>query len=288
MMIQEIYDLAEDVLNTEDHVRINYENVEKLGKKMLSEGIQPFFIQNDTGYQTGIYIEILKELVASSINYCYWYGCCDIRPNGSSSTKMYDIVNCEFKNIGVSNLKFDYIIDNIIKRLSKNKFPLIEERKRHLYELIEKNGELFAKMVKNKTFSGKRLFEFMIENFQGFASDMFSKRACLFFIQLYRKYDWWKDDLMKIIPIPADYQVPKMLRHYGCIELSEKLNHKIANHKIIHKHSIEEVKIRAATITVCKQLQEITNWLTPDIDTYLWMKRKTINIPFHLTYTTDY
>ena len=58
----------------------------------------------------------------------------------------------------------------------------------------------------------------MIKLFQGFSSDVFLKRTSLFFMQLYRKFGWYKDDLMQTLFVPADYQIPKILRHFECIE----------------------------------------------------------------------
>jgi hypothetical protein len=35
-------------------------------------------------------------------------------------------------------------------------------------------------------------------------------------------------------------------------------------------------------------LQYATGFNIADVDTYLWTKRKLVDKPFHLTYTTDY
>ena len=78
-----------------------------------------------------------KELVASSINYCYWYGSPTIRPNGVSSTSMYDDVEEAFKDADNHALNFSSRIGFLIKILSEHRYPLLEERKRHLLELCE-------------------------------------------------------------------------------------------------------------------------------------------------------
>jgi hypothetical protein len=291
-IIQGVFDLAEVALSSKpSYLMIDYEKVNTLAEKMKKDGVVSFYEEEkQKKYTTGVFIEILKEVVACSINYCYWYGMHDIRPFGVSSTSMYEDLNDCFDDAkGLSALNFERRISDLIERLSSHRYPLIEERKRHLYELCEdRRAEEFAEMVNCKTYSGERLFNEMIGMFTGFASDMFLKRVSLFFIQLYRKYGWYGDDLMKKIFVPSDYQVPKILRHFECIRYSTELAQKIDNSVLIPKHSLEEIQIRAATIKVCQKLQELTGWLVPDIDTYLWTKRKLTDDPFHCTITTDY
>jgi hypothetical protein len=91
-----------------------------------------------------------------------------------------------------------------------------------------------------------------------------------------------------MIPVPADYQVPKMLEHFGCLKYKTSLSNKIASHSIIPKYSLEEVSIRGATILVCDRLAELTGWNKSEIDSWLWLRRKECTKPFHLTVTTDY
>lgn len=288
-IIKSVFEISEQILSLQpSHAWIRQIETEKLAEQMKEDGC-PSFYDSDGGYQTGIYNQILKELVASSINYCYWYGSPTIRPNGVSSTSMYDDVEEAFKDADNHALNFSSRIGFLIKILSEHRYPLLEERKRHLLELCEgRKAEDFAHMITSEEYSPERLFHEFVENFQGFASDIFLKRASLFFIQLYRKFGWYKDDLMTILHVPADYQVPKILRHFGCIEYDEELEEKIKLNKLIPTHSMEELQIRAATVKVCSELQNKTGWTIADVDTYLWTKRKLTDEPFHLTITTDY
>ena len=93
---------------------------------------------------------------------------------------------------------------------------------------------------------------------------------------------------MKHLFIPADCQLPKMLRNSDCIKYSDKLAKKVFDGKLIQKHSLEELQIRAATIVVGTMLQFSTGWTIADVDTYLWLRRKLVDTPFHLTITSDY
>ena len=290
-VIQQVFDLSKKALAIKPQsVKINDEKINQLIEQMKADGKGSFYdSEPNQGYKTGIYIDILKELVASSINYCYWYGSHDIRPNGVSSTSMYDDVNTVFGDCGDRALNFDKRIQHLITLLSVHRYPLLESRKMHLLELCEgRKAEKFASMVGSKEYSGERLFYEMVETFQGFASDIFLKRASLFFIQLYRKFGWWENDLMLTLHVPADYQVPKILRHFGCIEYSEELAMKISENKLIENSSLEELQIRSATVRACTMLQYGTGWTIADVDTYLWTKRKLTNDPFHLTITSDY
>jgi len=288
--IKNVFDLVEKVISSSPiHVSINEEKVNELANKMKEDGKVKFYTEDNKEYQTGIYIEIIKELVACSINFCYWYGKHDIRPNNNSSTSMYNYVdNCFNEAKNSHALNFENRILDLIDILSWARFPLLEERKRNLLELCEgRKAEEFAKLIWRKKYSENRLFFELIKRFQGFASDMFLKRASLFFIQLHRKYGWY-ENLMQKLFVPADYQLPKILHFFDCIEYSTDLSLKISENILIHKHSLEELQIRASTIKACKILQDITKWNASDIDTYLWTKRKESNHPFHLTYTTDY
>jgi hypothetical protein len=252
---------------------------------MNKEGLTQFTMPNPEDINKGILI----ELIASSINYCYWYGNGNVRPNDVHSGAMYALVEEAFKDYKPQFFGFRDSIDTLINDLSFNRFPLLEERSRHLKELIDKDGPAFVNMIfshhTDSDFDGH--FNFLIRNFHGFSSDTFLKRASLFFIQLYRKYGWFQN-AMKILHVPADYQVPKILKHYSCLYYKSDLDLKIKQGELIPKHSLEECQIRAATIIACKMLQDETGWNIADIDGWLWLRRKTAIEPFHLTITTDY
>lgn len=98
----------------------------------------------------------------------------------------------------------------------------------------------------------------------------------------------------------ADYRVPQVLAHLGCIVYSDELQRKIDNFALIEKGSDEELAIRHATIAACNRIAQLANKeMTTDpitdvlIDAHLWlMSRDPVfeaeTAPFHLTETTDY
>jgi hypothetical protein len=282
MIIKNVFEVVDQALEKKpEHVWIEWKAVDRQIEKMGKDG-PPAFFEDTEQYKTGIQIEVLKELVASSINYCYWYGTSDIRPNNVSSTAMYECLEYAFNQCKGFDIRFDRIIYTMIELLSVNRFPMLEERKRHLLELLnDRRAENFVHAVTTKQAD----IDMMCRYFQGFASDIFLKRASLFFIQIYRKFGWYKDIEL---PVPADYQVPKILNHFGCLQYSARLEEDIYEGKLIPKHSIEEIQIRAATIKICEKMRQELGWHIGDVDTYLWTKRKLTDKPFHCTITTDY
>lgn len=286
-MIKNVFDVAEKALTkTPLHVTINENKIDELADIMKEYDPNSFYGDREKNPNR---IDIIKELVFDSINYCYWYGTCDIRPNNISSTHLLELINDVFKGVESHALNFESRINQLIYLLSYNRYPLLEERKRHLQELCEnRKAETFVGYIMSKLNNGEELMDIMLGMFQGYSSDIFLKRASLFFIQLYRKYGLWKDNLINVLPVPADYQVPKILKYYGCLEYSTELETDISENVLIPKDSIKEIQIRAATIKVCNELKEKLNWNIADIDTYLWGSRKISNAPFHLTISTNY
>lgn len=288
-LIDGVFELSGEFMENPQYVDIIDDNVYTLAEHMATIGITPFPSQS-TGENCRVIL--MKELVASSINYCYWYGKSDIRPGGCGSGLMYDLVNLAFDNYGPHTLK--YCISRLKTELALNRFPLLEERLRHLTE-VAIAGEMFVTMlhqgyVNNQLEpekSGYKYFKMLMEYFPGFASDLFLKRASLYFLQLYRKLGWYEES-MKTFPVPADYQVPKILRHFKCFKYHPQLVETINTNNLLPKSHLAECEIRAGTIIVCQMLQEATGWNISDIDSWLWLRRKESSDPFHLTITTDY
>lgn len=284
---EQVFNLAESFMERPTAVHIDYKMVEQLAEEMLNEGR----VVHDRGEASNINIQkrIILELVASSINYCYWYGRSDIRPNESNSGKMYELLYKSFDLYDEKHTDYIYLFIQFLKeRLMEERFPLIEERIKHLEEL-EKSAVSFSKYVEKNYNDGKleEIFKSLILSFPGFSSDMFLKRASLFFIELYRKLGWFENDLHKL-HIPADYQIPNVLNSLKCISYDFALRTKVLSHCLIPKHSIEECEIRSATILVAKKLCELTEWNVSDVDEWLFTRRHDVEKPFHLTVTTDY
>jgi len=291
------------------HVSLNEEGMERTAQdiKEKLKDMEGYWI----GYPKCLNPEISKniayeilayELIADSINYQYWYGKHDIRPNGACATKMYNLLNESFEEVGDSKKIIwndswtlcEEAIENFIVKISIHRFPNLENRIKHLKEISESvkhKGQDIIKYLSNgivnKSINVNDFLKIIISRYPGYAKDMFLKRAFLLPIMLYRRVKWFEDEI-ELLPVPADYQIPKMLEGLGCINYDYILSEKIQNYELIHESSLEECEIRAATMLAGKRLSELSGLSMCDIDTYLWLKRKEINKPFHLTITTNY
>ena len=284
--VNTVYEISESFMDDSLYVTIDFEELEHVADQMKENDPPKFPMPKVQNVQKGI----LLEIVAASVNYCYWHGKSNVRPLQSSSTKMYKLLLQAFVNYSIST-NFKECIKKFSDLLLQNRFPLIEQRIKHLEELINNNAELFSITIltdyKNNKLNLNNLMSKLISYYPGFAADLFLKRASLFFIQLYRRFGWFKNDLHSL-HAPADYQLPKMLEYFGCIEYDEFLKEDIQDHIPIASGSIFECEIRAATILSIKKLCELTKWNVAEVDAFFFLQRdKAIN-PFHLCVTTDY
>ena len=155
-----VFEISKEILNDNPHtVKLNYPAIEKLSKIMQEEGKLPFpmpDIEDDLK-------NVVIELVASSINYCYWYSSPNIRPGNSNSGLMYRLVQESFQNvhlIGVSKS-----IKTLIKKLSVIRIPLLEERKNHLLELVPDAIGFCSQIIKGDKKNHTKHFQKLIETF---------------------------------------------------------------------------------------------------------------------------
>jgi len=292
-LLENVFTLSNHFMNEANDVRINWNKVSLTALKIKCSDKPttdfPFLRNPDDEAR-----ECTTQLIINSINYCFWYGRFDFRPNGCSSFKLHETVKKiydEFHPSCISrNSEFSLEFMNLIMlQLTIGRFPLLEKRKKHLEELILVGKDIIDLVIghTDNTCDFSYIFTKFVLSFPGYASDMFLKRASLFFLMLYRKLGWFENDLWQL-PVPADYQVPKILYYLDCLEYSPYLKDKITFQKLIPKHSRVECEIRAATVLVCQKLVEETGWNISDIDWWLWTKRHEHQEPFHLTITTDY
>lgn len=278
-VFESVFNLAKRFMMDPKFVEIDWAAVNRLAKEMTEKGSIKF-----TEPKENVEVkDVMLQLVGGAINYCYWYGAHNIRPNGCSSGKMFEIVSESYDRDP------DEFIWKLKNNLILNRFPLVEERIKHASEVIE-NGDLFITLL-NQSYKNGPIEDFasrLVTVFPGYGSDMFLKRASLFFLMLYRFFGWFKDATHNL-PVPTDYQVPKALHAEKCMIYTQELYHKVHDEILIPKGSREECEIRAATILICEELQGLTGWSISDVDGWFWLRRHEYdNWPFHLTITTDY
>lgn len=308
VIIQEVWDLCDQFIidGKGRHVTLKEEGIKKVAEdiKIELESIKdlwwgyPKCFKEDS--QDINYKMLCYELIADSVNYQYWYGKHDVRPNKACANEMYELLNLSFSFVEREFYPakgWDVCQEAckiFIEYLSLARFPNIENRIKHVREvnsLIIDGGmdtiRYLSNKIINNNISVNEFLTIIISKLPGYAEDLFLKRSFLLPIMLYRRVQWFKDEI-GIIPIPADYQIPKMLEGLGCIGYDYVLSEKIQDGELIPAGSLEECEIRAATMLAGRRLAELSGHTMCDVDTYLWLKRKEIDKPFHLTITTNY
>jgi len=313
-ILESVWDLAGQFMTDPKFVFINGEKVKEVAKDIShwsNANQNPYLgYPKCIGEHDPYKIEklVLYELIANSVNYCYWYGRSDIRPNEASATKMYELLDASFREVlkdEIEALSYPGVyldlqsIKNLItkdfaKRLVIERFPGLSQRAAHLKEIKNLNFyKTFLPLIeryKNGKGCGEieEWIEILVQNAPGFAADPFLKRAILFVMQLYRGTGFFGVEQIKKLPVPADYQIPKMLRHLGCIVYIDPLNSCVKKEVLILEGSQMECEIRAATIVACSIIAEEAKCTCEVVDTYLWSKRNECKDPFHLTVTNSY
>ena len=228
------------------------------------------------------------QLMASAVNYCYWYGSHNFRPNGANSTEMYKLLDSSFLNsilAGNEGIALEMASYTFAEKLTEARFPLAAKRAKHLRELITPHLQLTIErlLISKSLDEAVRL----VSMYPGMSEDVFLKRMSLFFILVHNHLDWFDGEINRL-PIPADYQVPKMLRYFGVLTYSHELQEIVKNGELIPSGSRMECEIRASTILAAKMIAEKSGKSIGFVDQYLWGRRKECDEPFHLTITTDY
>lgn len=309
-LVTNILDIALAV-SCNEHVSINYQALETVANDMLANPMPEKQVDKhkikqkiDASSKEGQEI-ILKELVSDSINYCYWLCDAGTRPNGSGSTRMRELLERSFNANLAMRGRLDLVaqLRNFYRAMLINRFPLMDKRREHLYALtrpLTMYGETnnsphhtsnsVAHILVGNISRGwpmDKALDFLITEVDGFGDDPFLKRAFLFFLQLNRILGIYEDEV-KHLPVPADYQVPKMLRFYGVLDYSSELKQKIYDGVHLPENGPEEMAIRAATILACRALGDVTGWPASDVDGWFFIRRKKSDSPFHLTITGNY
>jgi hypothetical protein len=302
-----IFDMSNKILEQTPHVHINTKALVSVAEEMVKSPM--IKKQVDAKYismeRESIQEIVLKELVADSINYCYWQYNSEYRPNGAGSSLMRNILDESFdaKLAMHSNIDLEYQLRNFYRCLMVERFPLMDKRLQHLTALTRQMpmiaetarsashigqsvGRLFTEMVcDDMTFN--TLFKFLITEIDGYGDDPFLKRASLFFLQLNRILGMFPTEIREL-PIPADYQVPKMMWSYSLIQYSPELERKIFFGEHLIENSPEEMALRAAAVVVGFQLAIRTGWSPSDVDGWFFIRRNECQKPFHLCITSNY
>lgn len=246
-------------------------------------------------------------LMADAVNFCYWYGNEAWRPAGSNSTRMERLLSEVFLKAGESVSSqnrhwhhYPAIIQSFMSILTYERFPLIRERRALLEELTHVDCYKLYEAIFHSNLPNTSLdvcFSRLLMDVPGYSSDMFLKRASLFFFELWKRRGHFPNQLnsswaeeIKTLPVPIDYHIPNVLRYLECIRYGGRLAKMVDRGDLIPQGSRMEIEIRAASAHACKYLGELTHLGPVEIDDFLFNQRgeaKGLN-PIHLTITTDY
>ena len=241
---------------------------------------------------------LTAELCFSTINFSFWGKGCYDRPGGSASSVRQDIFGAfgltpypdgveRTDTQSVADLKAT--IRRYADHIATTAIPLAKERATLLWEIpraMDAVETLWNRILLEEC-EPHRETQLIYDAFPGFAADPFFKRGLLFTALIGRVYG--RAHVMSdAIPLPADYQIPKVLRAAGILVYSEALSATIADGKPLAPGSEEEMEIRAASIVAVRLISHHLETTEAQIDDWLWAGRDRVPGNFHLTRTTWY
>jgi len=291
--VKSVYELSDSIVENASHVRISDEGVEKFAENIASKEIFTGTPNEDTNVEQS---RVLRELLASSVNFCYWYGGCNSNSRSRGSSAMYKILDEVIRDHAYVR-QADFfseetvlsVINDFYHGLMQNRFSMLRERRERLTRLADRADmtvNLCASIVSG-TIGLNRLLPNLFELAPELAEDLFLKRAFLFPLVLNRASGYFSQDIHNI-PVPADYQIPKMLKNLGVLQYTPELEAKVNGEVLIPKNSAEECEIRASTVLACRSIAARAGVTMQQVDDYLFSIRKTVDDKHHLTRTADY
>jgi hypothetical protein len=237
--------------------------------------------------QTLHHSDLLSEIMLAATNYCYCEGKSDCYPAGGGSSLLHEIMeHAVYSAVSDRSKAVDLASSQIIRR----RFPLPEQRIRHLREIADlpehKFTDLTALILGEADIES--VIEEMLTHFPGFTGDPYLTRVMLFFHMLHRRHGLYLPEEIAALPLPAGYQVPRVMADLGLICYSSRLQSRIQDAETIPAHSRLEHEIRANAILAAKKLADVAGLTVSSVDAILWGMRKQSLSPHHVTVTTDY
>ena len=279
------------------YVSLNNQNIQNFKVENLDK-ITHFF--KPPTYLNSLYQKLQKKevykiihvynAINASLQYSFFLANSKIRFDNMDSFWVMGMLDDIFRDAKVESTQDIYKLrDKINEKLIASNITLLDTR------IITVN-EVFKKLdfieYGNSFLDIKHSIE-MLKKLVCFKKDIFFKKG-LFAIMIsnrmmpkLRENKKYKKELYSL-PVPADYQIPKMLRHFGLIEMSKELANIIASNIPLPENSEMELNIRAATIQASRKIAKNNNISVDDVDAYLFMLRKECNLKHHICSTTNY
>lgn len=224
-------------------------------------------------------IQHVFGLINASLQYNFWFGTSEHRLDSIDSTWITKMLEKEFNLLQITNTNEIYRLkEPIIDRLMNSNITLLDERINSVNEVFSLDLPIYGRYYNDV----ERSLE-IAGTIPSFKKDVFFKKGLLAVSTTARILGHKID-----IPVPADYQIPKVLEAMGILIYSGELLEKINADEIILEGSKEELAIRAATILACEDLAVHNNLTPSEVDSWLFSRRKQITTKHHLTMTTNY
>lgn len=237
------------------------------------------------------------ELCFNAVNFCYWQETAANRPGGGATGARtivfssfgltnYPTTDEEDRNLSVNEVQAGVM--RAARSIASSALPLARARFDMLGEIAVALPRLLP--IWERCASDTATIDDVVKLghiLPGFAGDPLQKRNLLFFLLMYRVYGRCFS-LASTLPLPADYQVPNVLRRAGVTEYSERLAKIIDREQEIASDSEFEREIRATAIVAVEKLARSIGTTEELVDEWLWAARHRVSGPHHLTQTTHY
>lgn len=238
----------------------------------------------------------IAELSFCIINFCYWENDSTKRPGGDSTQVRKQV----FAAFGLSpyplakpgkdatDVECVECIERLARQIVRGKLPQAQQRVEMLQGLaavlpdIRKVHERCANDEADVSDVSTLLC-----TVPGFTGDVFHKRLFFFFMLLHRIYRRCQN-LARTLPLPADYQVPKVLRAAHAVTFEAELAALVDSDTAIKSGTLMEVEIRAAAIVAVDRIARHLGLTEEQVDEWLWCSRNIVPGKHHLTFTKDY
>lgn len=296
------------VVNNSKYVKINYEKIDEMIKKINESEVTYWLDTNLFGILDMSFEEIVNFLLIYHAigDYCLWgEPKWEIdTPNGKldgTYAIIYLIIN-RFKADNPFNMSFDEF-----KELLKGnvEIPLLNDRYANLVQtndFLKNCGKDFYEIIKNMH-TDNILLEFISNHFPYFKDEAEYHNHKIYF---YKRAQLLTSDLLHIMEIKcgikteysnligcADYKIPQVMRCYGMLEFDQSLAEKIDRKQELPKNSLEEIEIRANDLEVINYIYEKTDkkYTRMDINNFIWLlgqDKSKMTKPYHRTLTNQY
>lgn len=313
---------TKSIVENLQHIKIHDTNLDTISnaiEEQLSKGLDP--IEKHFGSVDSLTDSVQLIFLEDTVNFCFWMELGKQKwqvewPKGTiSSGGWYSLGRCFQRAIanGFPILDASYLMNLTIEQAQSffegvkgTKIPLLEKRLENLQEagrvLNKKYSGEFINALRKTNFDTVKIVKLLINDFPSFRDisvwnknkTYFLKRAQICvqdFSYLSKKYKEIGIKNIHILSGFADYKIPQMLRRYGVISYSKKLEEKVDNYVLIPMGSREEIEIRSTAVWCIELIrQRLKKYIAADIDNALWLiSQDQSNVkPYHRTYTIFY